>query len=262
MGGVPTLAWQLIESPGRARRDLSSLELISYGGAPAAPELVRRIETDLALLPGTGWGMTETSATVTHHIGEDYRDRPQSCGLPMPVARLRIVDPGTGRDLPVGAVGELLCYGPMVVEGYWRRPEETAATFADGWVRTGDLARLDVEGFCYVVDRAKDLVIRGGENIYPSEIENVLYAHPAVDDAAVVGIAHRTLGEEPVAVAVIGRPNVGKSSLVNAFLGNNRVIVSEMAAFRVIRSSGRLPTRTAMSGYSISEKPWSSALTP
>ena len=88
----------------------------------------------------------------------------------------------------------------MIVAGYWRNPEATAATFADGWVRTGDLARLDEEGFCYIVDRAKDIVIRGGENIYSSEVENALYDHPAVTDAAVIGIPHRTLGEEPAAV--------------------------------------------------------------
>ena len=199
-GGVPTIAWQLVESPDRARYDLSSLEQVSYGGAPAAPELVRRIAGDLGTNPGTGWGMTETSATVTHHLAEDYRNRPDSCGPAVPIAKLRIVDQETGEILPTGAVGELQCYGPMVVEGYWNKPEATAETFRDGWVATGDLARLDEEGFCYICDRAKDMVIRGGENIYPSEIENCLYAHPAVDDAAVVGIPHRTLGEEPAAI--------------------------------------------------------------
>lgn len=102
--------------------------------------------------------------------------------------------------LPVGTVGELWARGPMIVMGYWNKPEATAETFVDGWVRTGDLARLDEEGFVYIVDRAKDMVLRGGENIYSSEVENVLYDHPAVTDCAVIGIPHRTLGEEPAAI--------------------------------------------------------------
>jgi acyl-CoA synthetase (AMP-forming)/AMP-acid ligase II len=197
-GGVPTVAWQLLEHPERHRFDLSSLEAISYGGAPAAPELVRRIHREFGAMPGNGWGMTETMATVTSHIGEDYLNRPESCGPPVPVSELRIVGED-GRALPPGDVGELWAKGPQIVTGYWNLPEATAETFVEGWVRTGDLARLDEEGFCYIVDRAKDIVIRGGENIYSSEVENVLYSHPAVADAALVGIPHRTLGEEPAA---------------------------------------------------------------
>src|SRR5690606_11289000 len=104
------------------------------------------------------------------------------------------------QELPRGEVGELWARGPMVVKGYWNNPEATVATFVDGWVRTGDLARLDEEGFCYIVDRAKDMIIRGGENIYSSEVENVLYDHPAVTDAALIGLPHPQLGEEPAAV--------------------------------------------------------------
>ena len=102
--------------------------------------------------------------------------------------------------MPIGEVGELWARGPMVVKGYWKRPEASAETFVDGWVRTGDLARLDDEGFCYIVDRAKDMIIRGGENIYSSEVENILYDHPAVMDAALIGIDHKMLGEEPAAI--------------------------------------------------------------
>ncbi|SKB48836.1 class I adenylate-forming enzyme family protein [Sphingopyxis flava] len=199
-GGVPTIAWQLIEHPDRAKYDLSSLEAIAYGGAPSAPELVKRIYEEFGALPGNGWGMTETMATVTSHGAEDYLARPTSAGPPVPVADLEIRAEDGVSVLPVGTVGELWARGPMIVKGYWNKPDATAETFVGGWVRTGDLARLDDEGFLYIVDRAKDMVLRGGENIYSSEVENALYEHPAVTDCAVIGIPHRTLGEEPAAV--------------------------------------------------------------
>jgi long-chain acyl-CoA synthetase len=201
-GGVPTIAWQLIEHPERSKYDLSSLETVSYGGAPSAPELVRKIrEMFPNAQPGNGWGMTETTGTVTVHSGEDYLNRPESCGPPTPVADLKVVDPIDGVTvLPPGQVGEIWAKGPHIAAGYWNKPEATAKTFVDGWIRTGDLGRLDEEGFCYVVDRAKDMLIRGGENIYCIEVENALYDHPSVMDAALVGVPHRTLGEEPAAV--------------------------------------------------------------
>jgi acyl-CoA synthetase (AMP-forming)/AMP-acid ligase II len=199
-GGVPAIAWQILEHPDRRKFDLSSLETISYGGAPSAPELVRRIFQEFGALPGNGWGMTETMATVTAHVGEDYLNRPDSAGPPVPVADLKIVAADGVGELPVGQVGELWAKGPQIVVGYWNKPEATAGTFVDGWVRTGDLARLDEEGFLYIVDRAKDVIIRGGENIYSIEVENVLYEHPAVIDAALIALPHKTLGEEPAAV--------------------------------------------------------------
>jgi long-chain acyl-CoA synthetase len=203
-GGVPTIAWQLLEHPARADYDLSSLDAIGYGGAPAASELCRRIAAEVGAAPNTGWGMTETSATLTHHAGEDYVRRPDSCGPALPVARIRILAQDGVTELPVGEVGELWAYGPQIVKGYWNKPEATAATFVDGWVRTGDLARVDDEGFCYIVDRAKDVIIRGGENIYSAEVEAVLFEHPDVSDVAVVGVPNRVLGEEPVAAIVRG----------------------------------------------------------
>ena len=199
-GGVPTIAWQLIEHPDRAQFDLTSLEAIAYGGAPSAPELVKRIYEEFGALPANGWGMTETMATVTHHMAEDYLNRPTSAGPPVAVADLEIRAEDGVTVLPVGAVGELWARGAMIVKRYWNKPEATAETFVNGWVRTGDLARLDDEGFVYIVDRAKDMLLRGGENIYSSEVENVLYEHPAITDCAIVGIPHRTLGEEPAAV--------------------------------------------------------------
>ncbi len=199
-GGVPTIAWQLIEHPDREKYDLSSLEAIAYGGAPSAPDLVRKIRDVFGALPGNGWGMTETSATVTSHSAEDYLNRPDSCGPPVAVSDIKIMATDGSRELPVGEVGELWARGPQIVAGYWNNPEATAETFIDGWIRTGDLARIDEEGFCFIVDRAKDMIIRGGENIYSTEVENVLYEHPAVTDAALIGLPHRTLGEEPAAV--------------------------------------------------------------
>lgn len=199
-GGVPTIAWQLLEHPDREKYDLSSLETIGYGGAPSAPELVRQIRDTFGAQPGNGWGMTETSATVTTHSGEDYLNRPTSAGPAVAVADLEIRAEDGITPLPVGSIGELWARGPMIVAGYWNKPEATAETFVDGWVRTGDLAKVDEEGFLFILDRAKDIVIRGGENIYSTEVENVLYDHPSVMDAALVGIPHRQLGEEPAAV--------------------------------------------------------------
>jgi len=206
-GGVPTIAWQLLEHPDRAMFDLSSLEGLAYGGAPSAPELVRLIAEILPkAAPGNAWGMTETSATFCGHAGEDYVNRPWSCGAPNPTGEAKVIDPSSpwpGRALGVDEIGELCAKGPQVVRQYWNKPEASQATFHDGWVRTGDLASIDGEGFVTISDRAKDMLIRGGENIYCVEVENVLYEHPAVMDAALIGRPHRTLGEEPLAVVAL-----------------------------------------------------------
>lgn len=233
-GGVPTIAWQILEHPERARYDLSSLEMIAYGGAPSAPELVRRIYTEFGALPSNGWGMTETMATVTGHGAEDYLARPTSAGPPVPVADLKIMDEDGITELPIGEVGELWARGPMVVKGYWNKPEATAATFVDGWVRTGDLARLDEEGFVYIVDRAKDMIIRGGENISSSEVENVLYAHPAVTDCALIGIPHRTLGEEPAAVVHLAPGTTATEAELQAWVRERLAVFKTPVAIRFV----------------------------
>jgi long-chain acyl-CoA synthetase len=227
VGGVPAIAWQILEHPARASHDLSSLDTVSYGGAPSAPDLVERIKREFpASLPGNGWGMTETSAICTAHAGEDYEHRPQSAGPALPVCDLRIVGED-GKTLPPGAVGELWARGPNVVRGYWDRPEETRAAFIDGWVRTGDLATLDDEGFLTIVDRAKDMLIRGGENIYCIEVENVLYDHPSVMDVGIVGLPHRTLGEEPAAVVTLKPGYSATEKELKAF------VADRLAAFKV-----------------------------
>jgi len=199
-GGVPAMVWQVLDHPDFAKRDISSVRSVGYGGAPAAPELVRRIE---AMFPGrtpsNGYGLTETSSVTTMNSGTDYLRKPNSVGVPVAVCDVKVVDE-VGATLPVGEVGELWIKGPNVVKGYFNKPEATAASFSDGWLHSGDVARIDDEGFVYIVDRAKDMIIRGGENVYCVEVEAALFEHPAVSDAAVIGIPHEVLGEEVGAV--------------------------------------------------------------
>ena len=233
-GGVPTIAWQILEHPDRNAFDLSSLESISYGGAPAASELMRKLRQNFpAASSGLGWGMTETTSIFTQNGAEDYVARPESSGPAIPVCDMKIVGP-SGEDLALGEVGELLVRGPNVVRGYWQKPEANAQTFVDGWLKTGDLARLDDEGFLFVVDRKKDMLIRGGENIYCIEVEDALYQHPAIMDAAVIGLPHKTLGEEPAAVVTLKPGQDASEEEIRSFVAN------KIAAFKV-------PVRVAIS---------------
>ena len=227
VGGVPAIAWQLLEHPERDNYDLSSIKAVSYGGAPSAPELVTTIKKRFPeAAPGNGWGMTETCATSSVNLGEDYVNRPDSAGAPPGAVEYKIVSPD-GNVLPAGEVGELWCKGPMNCKAYWNKPEASAETFVDGWVVTGDLARLDDEGFLYLVDRAKDMLIRGGENIYCIEVESALYDHPAVMDASVVGIPHKVLGQEVGAVVQL-KPDMNASEdELRAHVRN------QLAAFKV-----------------------------
>jgi long-chain acyl-CoA synthetase len=201
---------------------------VSYGGAPSAPELVKKIVSTIPKsAAGNGWGMTETSATHTSNSAEDYQNRPDSCGPAVAACEIKIMDIEGKKDLPPGEVGELWARGPNIVKGYWNKPDATAATFVDGWVRTGDLARMDEEGFCFIIDRAKDMLIRGGENIYCIEVENVLYEHPSVMDAALVAIPHKTLGEEPGAVVTLKPSAKATEEELRAF------VAERLAAFKV-----------------------------
>lgn len=233
-GGVPAMVMQVIDSPDFAKRDTSSVRSISYGGAPCPPDLVRRITEHFpGGAPGNGYGLTETSAMTTMNAGDDYVRKPDSVGPPAPVCDVAVVpEDYEGEDPPdlppdPERTGELWIKGPNVVRGYWNRPAETAATFTHGWLHTGDVARVDEEGFVHIVDRAKDVIIRGGENVYCVEVEGALYEHPAVADAAVIGIPHPVLGEEVGAVIVL-RPGaeVGGDELA-------RFVGERLAAFNV-----------------------------
>jgi len=203
--GVPTMSWDLLESPRFAEFDTSSLASVGGGGAPAPPELVKRIDgTFTRGRPNLGYGMTETNAYGPGNSGDDYVARPTSTGRVVPGIDLRVTDPD-GVELGVGEVGEIWFRGPHLIRGYWNRPDATAETIVDGWLRSGDIGRIDEEGFVYVVDRAKDMVLRAGENVYCAEVEAAIYEHPDVHEAAVFGIPHERLGEE-VAAAVMPKP--------------------------------------------------------
>ncbi|MCP4434743.1 MAG: acyl--CoA ligase [Actinomycetia bacterium] len=197
--GVPTQSWDLLECPEFARYDTSSLEKIGGGGAPAPPKLVRRVEDSFASGgPTIGYGMTETNAYGPQNTGDDYLAHPTSTGRGTPILSLEVRDVDGGA-VPAGELGEIWMGGPHLIRGYWNRPEATAETIVDGWLRTGDLGRLDDDGFLYIEDRAKDMVLRGGENVYCAEVEAAVYEHPAVYEAAVYGLPHERLGEEVVA---------------------------------------------------------------
>jgi long-chain acyl-CoA synthetase len=250
-GGVPAMVMQVIDSPSFAKRDTSSVRSISYGGAPCPPDLVRRIKEHFpAGAPGNGYGLTETSAMTTMNSGDDYVRKPDSVGPPAPVCDVAVVaeeydgdEPPVDQAADPARTGELWIKGPNVVRGYWNRPEETAASFTRGWLHTGDVARIDEEGFVHIVDRAKDMIIRGGENVYCVEVEAALFEHPAVADCAVIGVPHPVLGEEVGAVVVL-RPgeDVGADEL-------SRFVGERLAAFNVPSRywfrAGQLPRNPA-----------------
>ena len=209
VAGVPIVVRQLLESAQASGAEMESLLGVASGGAPVPPDLIRRIgeQFQARAAPGNGYGLTETTSAVIVNGGADYLARPESVGRPVPSADIRIVDE-SGADLPVGRVGELWVRGPNVIPGYWNNPQATEAAFGGGWFRTGDLGYVDDDGLYYVVDRMKDVIIRGGENIYCAEIEAALLEHPKVRDAAVVGLPHADYGEEVAAVLQVAAEDI------------------------------------------------------
>ena len=199
--GVPTQSWDLVNSPAFATHDTSSLTNVGGGGAPARPALVEKVaERVKGGGPIIGYGMTETNAFGPGNSGPDYLTHPSSTGRSFPTLRVEIRDPSM-HPVPIGERGEIWFNGPMLIRGYWNKPEATAETIIDGWLRTGDVGRLDRDGFLYIEDRLKDMILRGGENVYSAEVEAAIYEHPGVHEAAVFGLPHERFGEE-VAAAV------------------------------------------------------------
>jgi long-chain acyl-CoA synthetase len=198
---VPTMVWRVCEYPDRHDYDTSTVTSVAFGGSPSADELQRMVRETFPNVRSTSnaYGLTETSSVATVINGRDAVERPHSVGRPVPVVDLRIVDP-SGNDLPTGGTGEVLIKGPIVMPGYWNRPDATAEILEDGWLHTGDIGHVDDDGFLYITDRAKDMIIRGGENVYCVEIEQRLVQHAEIADAAVVGVPHPELGEEVKAV--------------------------------------------------------------
>ncbi|MDQ3106341.1 MAG: acyl--CoA ligase [Actinomycetota bacterium] len=240
--GVPTQSWDLLESPSFSTRDTSSLMSVGGGGAPAPPSLVARVDSSFKKArPSLGYGMTETNAYGPGNNGDDYVQRPTSTGRVVPVMEIEVRDPD-GVAVATGSSGEIWFKGPMLIRGYWNKPEATDETIVDGWLRTGDLGRLDDEGFVYVEDRAKDMVLRAGENVYCAEVEAAIYEHPAVYEAAVFGVPHERLGEE-VAATVFVRP--GETLTVEELQAHVR---ERLAPFKV-------PSRIALVGEALPRNP-------
>ena len=200
---VPTMYVALLHQPDRADYDTSSLRTCISGGAALPVEVLRGFDEAFGVPVLEGYGLSETSPVASFNLPGRER-KPGSIGTPIRDVQMRVVD-AEDNEAPQGEVGEIVILGPNVMKGYWQRPEATAEAIHDGWFHTGDLAKVDEDGYFYIVDRKKDLIIRGGYNVYPREIEEVIYEHPAVAEAAVIGLPHSSLGEE-VAAAVALKP--------------------------------------------------------
>jgi fatty-acyl-CoA synthase len=196
--GVPTMMIAMLEHPDFPRRDLSHLRVAVAGGASVPPEIVRSIESRLGVRFCIVYGQTEASPLITQtRLDDSPEDKAHTVGPPLPQADVKIVDPATGETVPFGAVGELCARGYMIMREYFDRPDATAAALdAGGWLHTGDLATMDARGYCRITGRLKDMVIRGGENLFPAEVEAALIEHPSVAEVAVIGVPDPRMGEE------------------------------------------------------------------
>lgn len=220
--GVPTMSAELQAAAAESSRDLSSLADIMAGGAARPPDQVAKISGAFRkATPGIGYGLTETNALGAVNVGNAYRDRPSSTGRVVPaVTEFRIVD-DHGQPLPTGQRGEVCIKSPANVLGYWNKPEATREAFVDGWFHTGDVGYLDEDGFVYIVDRIKEIVIRGGENISTVEVEAALFAHPGIAEAAVFGLPDRRLGEVVGAVVVLRPGEQLEADALRDYLGRH-----------------------------------------
>jgi acyl-CoA synthetase (AMP-forming)/AMP-acid ligase II len=219
---VPTIYTMLAALPAELKPDTSSVRFAVCGAAPASVELLERFESRYGIAIIEGYGLSEGSCASTGNPLNGRR-KPGTVGIPLPGQQIRIVD-SRGVEVPLGQVGEVIVKGPNVMRGYLNRPDETAKTVVDGWLHTGDIGRFDEDGYLVLVDRAKDMIIRGGENIYPKEIESVAYQLPGVAEAAVVGLASDTYGEEPVLFVSL---HAGAGATVEAIEGHLRTSLSK-----------------------------------
>ncbi|MCW2533725.1 MAG: AMP-dependent synthetase and ligase [Blastococcus sp.] len=199
--GVPTMFSAMLHSPDAGEADVSSLRLCVSGGSAMPVEVMRSFEETFGCIVLEGYGLSETSPVASFNHPHAER-KPGSIGTPIRGVELRLVD-DDGKDVAAGDVGEIAIRGENVMKSYWNRPEDTATAIPDGWFRTGDLARQDEDGYFFIVDRKKEMIIRGGYNVYPREIEEALYEHPAVAEVACIGISHPDLGEEVVAAVAL-----------------------------------------------------------
>jgi long-chain acyl-CoA synthetase len=203
--GVPTMSWDLLEAETFNLKDTSTLRSVGGGGAPMPPELVKRIDENFKRgKPGLGYGMTETNAYGPQNTGKEFLDHPTSTGRPVPIMQLRVTD-SSGKVLTAGEKGELWFNGPTIITEYWNRPEATKEAIVDGWLRSGDIGHMDEHGRVFVSDRVKDMVLRGGENIYCAEVEASIYELPEVYECSVYGVPDKRLGEK-VACHIMIRP--------------------------------------------------------
>lgn len=225
---IPTMLHRVVHSPSVGKYDLSSLIRISFGGAPTAPETMALARQVLPVKPSltNGYGLTETHGIVMLCGGADLEENPTSVGRPMAFFDVKLVDE-RGAEVPDGALGEVLLRSPTVTPGYWDRPQSTAEAIRDGWLHTGDIAMRDAHGLYHIVDRAKDMIIRGGENVYCVEIENCLATHPEIDEAAIIGSPDTELGERVKAVIRL----VPGSKLTTDEVKTH--VASRLAAFKV-----------------------------
>lgn len=231
VSGVPVMARELVTHPDFAKYDTSSLLSVGGGGAQIQPDLVDKIDKTVPTArPNTGYGMTETCGVITSLSGDFFVDKPASCGRALPNFEAKVVD-DNGNALPTGEVGELWVRGSSVIKGYINRPEATAESITDGWLHTGDVARIDEEGFIFLVDRKKDMVLRGGENVYCAEVEAAVYRHPAVAEAVVFGVPDDRLGEE-VAAAILLRD--GHAASADELRGHVAALIAKHKAPRYI----------------------------
>jgi acyl-CoA synthetase (AMP-forming)/AMP-acid ligase II len=254
---VPAIYHAVLRHPRFAELDVSGVRWVSYGGAPIAESLVHSIQQAFPnARVGNGFGLTETSSLTSFLPHEEAAEHADSVGFAMPVDDLAIAEPD-----PETGVGELLVRGPNVVQGYWRKPQASAETFVDGWLHTGDLARVDDDGLLYIVDRKKDMINRGGENVYSIEVENALASAPGVGEAAAVGVPDEMMGEKVGAVIV---PAAGEQPDAAAIVAHCRQRLADFKVpqFVAVRSEPlpRNPGGKVLKGQLRDETDWGEPL--